>query len=76
MKKKLLSVAMGAMLVRGFAEQDPERFVVATGEHPLGDAYSEGYAAFHDGIAYSDNPHKDGTPEAVGWATGWTHAGD
>jgi len=71
MKKKKLCVAMGAMLARGAAEQDPASFVVATGDR-LGDAFSEGCAARHDCIVYSSSPHEDGTPEAIGWIIGYS----
>lgn len=73
MKKKLLNVALGAMLAAGAARAASRDEFMPRGE-PLGEAYSEGVDAFYAGAELGANPYANGTPEAVGWDRGWTYA--
>ncbi|MBY0430704.1 MAG: hypothetical protein K2Q10_05870 [Rhodospirillales bacterium] len=39
-------------------------------------AYDEGWAAFRDGKALTDNPHRPDTAPHQAWQNGWSEAGD
>jgi hypothetical protein len=41
---------------------------------PANDAYNEGYDAYSDGVAFSENPHNRGTDDRRSWETGWKAA--
>jgi len=40
----------------------------------MNEYYNEGYAAFSDGLDYSDNPYPGDSTRCEEWADGWTAA--